>query len=162
MLERCGIWHLDTSLYPSSNWKEKRSWIQKMPTHAPTLCLKLSSNVQILWLRLSTLGIALRDCILQRTQFQLEVYLEKQVRVGTYCEVDKVNKKITMFFEFCPTVQQVCFCIMYTRLHPCNSEFIKRRNNSVSNLIWLQSPLPFNIAVLSLYKECLSFEIWAK
>lgn len=133
-----------------------------MPTHAPTPCLKVSSNVQIQWLRLSTLGIALSDCLLQRTQFQLQVYLKKKVKVGTYYKTDKVNKKRIYFFKFCSSILLVCFGIMYTSLHPCKSELIKRRNNAVSSLIWLQSPLAFNIAVLSLYKECLSFDIHAK
>lgn len=128
-----------------------------MPTRAPILCLKLSSNVQIQWLRLSTLGIALK-----RTQFQLQVYLEKRVRIGTYCKIDKVNKKKTTFFwdfPFCTT--SMLWYNVY-KSSPLQSEFIKRRNNAVSNLIWLQSPLSFNIAVLSLYKGCLSFEIHAK
>lgn len=41
-----------------------------------------------------------RDCLLQGTQLQLQVYLEKKVRVGTYCKIDKVNKKITIFLSF--------------------------------------------------------------
>lgn len=56
------------------------------------LCLKLSSHVQIQWLRLSLY----RDCLLQGTQLQLQVYLEKKIRVGTYFKIDKVNKIIIL------------------------------------------------------------------
>ena len=119
------------------------------------------------WLRLSTLCIVLRDCLLQRTQFR--VYLEKKVRVATYFKIHRMNKKkFTMFFEFCPSIQLVCFSLVVKFVSvkhciqdsPHKSEFTKKRSNSVSNLV--SAPIPFNTAVVCLNKECLSFEIHAK
>lgn len=70
-----------------------------MPTHAPTLSETVQSCSNSVAKTVNTRDSLYRDCLLQGTQLQLQVYLEKKIRVGTYFKIDKVNK-IIIFLSF--------------------------------------------------------------